>query len=86
MQDKESDTWIQNGEDDIEEEEKDVETESEDETVEEKREDVDAESEKTDEVDLSASFMGQFEARRKKELTTKSEEKRKQLRQLIRVT
>lgn len=72
-------------EEEEEEEEEDIETESKDEVVEEKREDVDAETEMIDELDLWAGFTKEFEARRRKDLTIKAEEKR-QLRQLIRVT
>lgn len=85
MQD-EDDAWTEYDEEEeaTEEEEKDIKTkESKDEVVEEKREDV--EPEMIDEIDQFANFVREFEARRK-ELTTKTEEKRKQLRQLIRVT
>lgn len=77
----------ENDEDDIVEE-KDIKMESENETeaVEEEREDVKAESEIIDEADILTNFMMEFEAKRTKELAVKAEEKKKQLRHLIRVT
>lgn len=89
MQDEETDAWTEYDEDDTEAaEEEDIETKSEDESKvgKEERKDVETASEITDETDILVDFMMEFEAKRTKELAIKAEEKKKQLRHLIRVT
>lgn len=91
LQDEETDAWIDYDEDETvedEEEEEDIKMESEDksEAVEEERKDIEAEPEIIDETDIFTDFMMEFEAKRTKEFAVKAEEKKKQLRQLMRVT
>ena len=71
-----------------EEEKEDIKMESEDksEVMEEEREDIKAEPEIIDKTDIFADFMKEFEAKQTKELAVETEEKTKQLQQLIRVT
>lgn len=90
LQDEETDAWDEydeNDEDDIVEE-KDIEMKSgnESEVVEEERKGIKAESEIIDETDILTNFMMEFEAKRVKELAVKTEEEKKQLQHLIRVT
>ncbi|XP_018345431.1 PREDICTED: uncharacterized protein LOC108750473 [Trachymyrmex septentrionalis] len=70
-----------------EEEKEDIKMESEDksEVMEEEREDIKAEPEIIDKTDIFADFMKEFEAKQTKELAVETEEKTKQLQQLIRV-
>ncbi|XP_018359771.1 PREDICTED: uncharacterized protein LOC108759020 [Trachymyrmex cornetzi] len=96
LQDEEADAWTNYDEDDTEtvekkeeeeEEEEDIKMESEDksETMEEEREDIKVEPEIINKTDIFTDFMMEFEAKRTKELAIKAEEKKKQLRQLIRI-
>jgi len=90
LQDEEMDTWTEYDENDIVEE-KDIEMKSgnESEVVEEERKGgirIKAESEIIDETEILTNFMMEFEAKKVKELAVKAEEKKKQLRHLIRVT
>ncbi|KYN37193.1 hypothetical protein ALC56_08984 [Trachymyrmex septentrionalis] len=62
-----------------------MESEDKSEVMEEEREDIKAEPEIIDKTDIFADFMKEFEAKQTKELAVETEEKTKQLQQLIRV-